>query len=99
MSREMTPQARWGGAYMVQHGDRYFVHNDDGDLIIAQFTPTGYVEHSRTTLLEPTTSAGYGPRKFFDRAVSWAHPAFANRHVVQRNDNEIVRASLAASDY
>ena len=48
MSREMTPQARWGGAYMVQHGDRYFVHNDDGDLIIAQFTPTGYVEHSRT---------------------------------------------------
>ena len=25
--------------------------------------------------------------------------AFANRHVVQRNDNEIIRASLAAADY
>ena len=99
MSTEMTPQARWGGASIVQHGDRYFVHNDDGDLIIAQFTPTGYVEHSRTQLIEPTTAAGYGPARFFDRVVSWAHPAFANRHVVQRNDNEIVRASLAAADY
>ena len=99
MSEEMTPQARWGGASIVQHGDRYFVHNDDGDLIIAQFTPTGYVEHSRTRLIEPTTSAGYGPGRFFDRVVSWAHPAFANRHVVQRNDNEIIRASLAAADY
>ena len=99
MSTEMTPQARWGGASIVQHGDRYFVHNDDGDLIIAQFTPTGYVEQSRTKLIEPTTAAGYGPGRFFDRVVSWAHPAFANRHVVQRNDNEIVRASLAAADY
>ena len=99
MSEEMTPQARWGGASIVQHGARYFVHNDAGDLIIAQFTPTGYVEHSRTRLIEPTTSAGYGPGRFFDRVVSWAHPAFANRHVVQRNDNEIIRASLAAADY
>ena len=83
----------------MQHGDRYFVHNDDGDLIIAQFTPTGYVEHSRTKLIEPTTAAAYGPRRFFDGVVSWARPAFANQHVVPRNDNEIVRASLAAADY
>jgi len=99
VSREMTPQARWGGASIVQHGDRVFVHNDDGDLIIAQFTPSGYVEHSRTTLLAPTTSAGYGPRRTFDRVVSWSHPAFANRHIVQRNDQEIIRVSLAAADY
>ncbi len=59
---------------MVQHGDRYFVYNDDGDLIIAQFTPTGYVEHSRTKLIEPTTSAGYGPGRFFDRAVRLGAP-------------------------
>ena len=99
MSADMTPQARWGGAYLVEHGERYFVHNDDGDLIIAQFTPTGYVEHSRTNLIEPTTSAGYGPGRRFDRVVSWSHPAYANRHVVQRNDREIIRASLDASDY
>jgi hypothetical protein len=99
MSEAMTPQARWGGAFIVQHGDRYFVNNDAGDLIIAQFTPEGYVEIDRTKLIEATTSAGYGPRKRHDRMVNWAHPAYANRHIVQRNAEEIIRASLAASDY
>ena len=99
MSEEMTPQARWGGAFIVQHGDRYFVNNDAGELIIAQFTPEGYVELDRTRLIEATTSAGYGPRKRHDRMVNWAHPAYANRHIVQRNAEEIIRASLAAPDY
>jgi len=99
MSPDMTPQARWGGAFIVRHGDRYFVNNDDGDLIIAEFTPEGYVEHDRTNLIEATTSAGWGPRKKHDRMVNWAHPAYANRHIVHRNAEEIVRASLAADDY
>jgi outer membrane protein assembly factor BamB len=99
VSGEMTAQARWGTAYMVQQGDRYFVSNDDGDLIIARFTPEGYIEHDRTSLIEATSSSGYGPQRRFDRAVSWSHPAYANRHIVQRNDKEILRASLAVSDY
>ena len=99
MSGEMTPQARWGGAFIVRNGDRYFVNNDDGDLIIAQFTPAGYVEIDRTKLIAATTSAGYGPRKRHDRTVNWSHPAYANRHIVHRNVEEIVRASLAAEDY
>ena len=99
MSGEMTAQARWGAAYMVRNGDRYFVANDDGYLIIARFTPEGYVELDRTMLLEPTSNAGYGPQRFFDRIVNWSHPAYANRHVVQRNDNEVVRYSLDAADY
>ena len=99
MSGEMTPQARWGGAFIVRHEDRYFVNNDDGDLIIAQFTPEGYAEIDRTKLIEATTSAGFGPRKRHDRIVNWAHPAYANRHIITRNAEEIVRASLAAEDY
>ena len=99
MSGEMTAQARWGTAHFVRHGDRYFVSNDDGYLIVARFTPEGYVELDRTMLLEPTSHAGYGPQRRFDRLVAWSHPAFANRHVVQRNDNEVVRYSLAAADY
>ena len=99
VSDEMVAQARWGTAFMVKHRDRYFVNNDDGFLIIAQFTPEGYVEQSRTKLIEPTSSAGYGPRKAFDRLVNWTHPAYANRHIFQRNDNEIIRASLDAADY
>ena len=99
MSDRMTVQARWGTAYMVRQGDRYFVSNDEGYLIIARFTPEGYVEVDRTMLLEATSHSGYGPQRRFDRLVNWSHPAFANRHVVQRNDDEVIRASLAAADY
>ena len=99
MSDEMVAQARWGTAFMVKQGDRYFVVNDDGFLIIAQFTPEGYVEEGRTRLIEPTSDSGYGPRNAYDRKVNWSHPAYANQHIVHRNDNEIIRASLAADDY
>ncbi len=98
-SEDMTVQARWGAAFMVRNGDRYFVLNDAGDLIIAQFTPERYVEHSRTKLLQPTASSGYGVRRSNDRLVLWSYPAYANRHIVARNDRAIVRASLAKNDY
>ena len=94
---DMTPQERWGTAFIVRHGDRYFVNNGDGDLIIAQFTPAGYVEIDRTRLIDPTNEVGTS--RAWIRTVNWSHPAYANRHIVHRNDNEIIRASLAASDY
>lgn len=94
--RTMARQGRWGSAFMVQNGDRWFVNNDVGDLIIAQFTPEKYIEISRTKLIEPTTSSGFGPRKLFDSIVNWVHPAYANQHIITRNDKEVIRASLAA---
>lgn len=98
MSGAMTAQNRWSAAFMVQHRDRFFVNNDEGDLIIAQFTPEGYVELDRTKLIEPTSTGGHGrPRAI--RIVNWSHPAYANKHIVHRNDKEVIRASLAASDY
>ena len=100
-SPNMTAQARWSTAFLVQHGDRYFVNNDEGYLILAQFTPTGYVELSRTRLIEPT--AGSGSRtphgRIAERMVNWSHPAYANGHIVHRNDREIIRASLRTIDY
>ena len=114
MSTEMTAQLRWSAAFMVRHRNRYFVNSENGDLIIAQFTPTGYVELGRTKLIEPdgrSDMGGYYSRRFrgtprgagrgrtHDRPVNWAHPAYANRHIVQRNDSEIIRASLATADY
>ena len=99
MSDQMTAQARWGSAFMVKQGDRYLVVNDDGFLINARFTPEGYVEQGRLKLIEPTSDAGFGPGKRFDRKVNWSHPAYANGHIFHRNDNEIIRASLAAADY
>jgi hypothetical protein len=98
MSGAMTAQNRWGTAFMVQHGDRFFVNNDEGDLIIAQFTPEGYVELDRTTLIAPTSVGGH-TRAQWTRTVNWSHPAYANRHILQRNDTELIRVSLAAADY
>ena len=99
-SDRMNAQDRWATAYFVRNGDRHFVVNDSGDLIIARFTPDGYQEVDRTLLLAPTTrTQGGASGRWNDRAVLWSHPAFANRHVVARNDAEVVRLSLAAGDY
>ena len=92
----MARQGRWGAAFMVKNGDRWFVNNDVGDLIIARFTRDGYEEIDRAKLIEPTARAGFGPRRFYDAQVNWSHPAYANRHIVARNDEEIIRVSLAA---
>lgn len=101
MSPDMTAQARWSTAFLVRHEDRYFVNNDEGFLILARFTPEGYVELDRTRLIEPTSRSGartpHG--RIAERLVNWSHPAYANGHVVHRNDREIVRASLRAADY
>ena len=105
----LTTRNRWGSAFFVRHDDRYFVYNENGDLVIARLSPEGYVELDRTHLLDPTSRSGYGASRAgtetrfrhgaSDRLVLWSHPAFANRHVVLRNDEEIIRVSLDASDY
>ncbi len=79
---------RWANAFLTPHGDRTFLFNELGELIIAQLTPEGFTEQDRATLLEPTNGDARG------RMVVWSHPAYANRHIIVRNDREIVRFSL-----
>lgn len=99
-SDQMNEQDRWATAYFVRHRDRYFVVNDSGELILARFKPDGYEELDRTHLLRPTTRTRGGiSGRYRDRAVLWAHPAFANQHIVVRNDETVVRLSLASTDY
>jgi len=85
-------RARWASAQIVRQGDRLFVNTDRGDLVIVQPDPAGYREISRTTFITPT-SPPYNRRKL--ERVNWSHPAYANRHVYARNDEEIVAMSLA----
>ncbi len=80
---------RWANCFLVKNGDRFFLFNEEGDLIIARLTPSGYEEISRAHLLDPTN---HDP----GRDVVWSHPAFAQRCVFARNDREIVCADLAA---
>ena len=88
-TREPT-SARLGHAHLTPNGDRVFIFNQKGHLVLARLTPAGYQELGRCMLVEPT--AGY---RAADR-VTWAHPAYANKHVFARNDRELVCASLAA---
>ncbi|MEZ5403364.1 MAG: PQQ-binding-like beta-propeller repeat protein [Bryobacteraceae bacterium] len=89
-------RARNVTAWLVRQGERVFALNDRGELVTAHLSPEGYQETSRVKLIEPTSKAG-GRREL--GAVVWSHPAFANRHIVLRNDREAVRFSLAVADY
>jgi outer membrane protein assembly factor BamB len=86
---EATGSGRWWNAFLVRHGKRFFIANEQGELIIARLTPAGYEEVSRALLIEPT-------QPIQRRKVVWSHPAFALRSVFARNDREILRADLEA---
>jgi len=83
-------KARWAAAFIVRHGDRYFINNDRGELILADLTPDDHREIDRTPLIAPTSHASRRELGF----VNWSHPAYANGQIVARNDQEIVRADL-----
>ena len=78
----------WASAFTIKNGERYFLANDLGDLIIAKLSVDGYEEIDRCRLLEPTGKAG-------GRKMVWSHPAFANKRIYARNDIEIICLSLA----
>lgn len=89
----LKERAMYGTAFFVRHGDRFFISNDRGELIIARLSPKGFQEIDRTKLLEPTHP--YVRRRQLPN-VLWSHPAYANKHIIIRNDQEIVRFSLAS---
>lgn len=78
---QLTPRDRNPQANLVWLGDsdRVVALNAAGELILAKLSPAGYEEQSRAKLVGET----------------WAHPAFADRFVIARDDQEIVCAELA----
>jgi len=87
-TRKATGEGRWWNAFIIPHEDRFFLHNEQGDLIIAKMSRSGYEEISRARLVEPT-------RPVQRRMTIWSHPAFAMKSVFARNDKEIVRVDLS----
>ena len=85
---DATGKDRWWNAFLVQHEDRFFICNEQGELIIAQLSPEGYRETSRAFLIKPTNPI----RR---RMVVWSHPAFAKKSIFARNSKEIVRVDLS----
>ena len=82
----------WANVFTIRQGNRYFLANDYGELIIAVLSPAGYREISRAKLIDPTHQVG-------GRTLVWSHPAFANRSVYLRNDREIRCYSLAKPSF
>ncbi|NUQ62959.1 MAG: PQQ-like beta-propeller repeat protein [Pirellulales bacterium] len=85
-----VPENNWATIHLVRNGERTWMFNERGELIIARLTPEGFQEISRAKLLDPTT-AQLRRRD----GVTWSHPAFAYRHVFARNDKELVCADLS----
>ncbi len=81
---------RWSNAFIVKNEGRYFLFNEQGDLITARLTPKGYEEVSRAHLIDPTNTLVKQRGK-----VLWMHPAFADKSAFVRNDADILRVNLA----
>lgn len=69
---------------------RVWMFNEQGELIIADLSPSGYKEIDRAKLLEPTRDQLPSRRG----GVCWSHPAFAGGCVFVRSDQELLCASL-----
>jgi hypothetical protein len=76
---------------MVRNGGQTWMFNERGDLLITRLSPEGFEEISRAHLIDPTED-----QLSRRGGVCWSHPAFANRCVFARNDNELVCGGLAA---
>jgi outer membrane protein assembly factor BamB len=87
-------ELRWANAFLTPQDDRFILFNEQGDLIIAKLSPKGYEELSRAHILNPTNTMA-APK---GRRVIWSHPAYADRCVFARNDQEIVCVSMATPD-
>lgn len=85
-----TPKSRWSTIHFVEQGDRDWLFNERGELLIGKLTAEGFEEFSRAKIIDPTTE------QLRQRGgVCWSHPAFAMKSIFARNDKELVRVNLA----
>ncbi len=85
----VTSKGNGSSIHLTPNGDSVLLFTDEGNLIRARLSAAGYQEVSRVHLIDPT-------HPFNGRNVVWPPPAYANHHVLVRNDKELIRASLAA---
>jgi hypothetical protein len=79
----------FANAFFVENAGRWFIWNDQGELILGRLTPEKFVEISRAKLLDTAENTR-------GRDVLWCHPAFAQRNFYVHNGRELIAVSLAA---
>jgi len=82
-----TQQVKSSMHSLTRCGDGAFLLTDQGELIRVRLGARGYEEAGRAALLKPTCKEARG-------FMLYAAPAYANRHVFARNDEELICASL-----
>jgi outer membrane protein assembly factor BamB len=85
-----VPRNRWATIHMVRQADRVWMFNEAGELMITRLSPQGLEILSRAQLISPT-KIQLSRRD----GVCWSHPAFAEKSVFARNDEQLIRVSLA----
>jgi outer membrane protein assembly factor BamB len=89
--QSLVRRNRWATIHMVQRDDKVWMFNEQGELMITELSETGAKILSRAQLIAPTRIQ----LSRRDEGVCWAPPAFANRCIFVRSDNELVCCSLA----
>jgi outer membrane protein assembly factor BamB len=85
----ITASKNGAAIHITPQGGGFFLFTDEGNLIRADLSPSGYRELGRAHLIDPTWP-------FNQTKYVYAPPAFANRHIFARNEAEVVCASLEA---
>jgi len=62
--------------------------SETGDFIVARLSPEKYSEIGRYHVIDPTNES-------FGRPVVWSYPAYSDRNLFVRNDQELISYSLA----
>ena len=78
-----------GTVFLIKQGERFWMFNELGEILIARLSPEGYEEIDRAKVIEPSNVA-------FGRDVVWCMPALANRRMYVRNDHQCICVDLAA---
>jgi len=90
--QSLVRRNRWATIHMVERDGQVWMFNEQGELMITELSESGVKVLSRTDVIAPTRIQL--TRR--DEGVCWAPPAFANRSIYVRSDNELVCCSLAA---
>ena len=85
------PPTNWATCFLTPLGDtdgRTVFANETGDLILGELSPSDFREIGKAHLLNPTNTDAQRP-------ALWSHPAYANRSIYWKNDQELVCWSFA----
>ena len=85
---DKVTEPKFGACYSPNRpaDNAVWLFTDEGNLILARLSGQGYQELGRTMLLQPTS-------EFFAHKMAWVPPAFANRCVFARSQQNSFAAS------